>query len=60
MPFGGPDGGDGGAGGSVLLLSTHDVLSLGHLAMTPRLQADAGEDGRRAKKIGKAGRRSRN
>ncbi len=55
VPFGGPDGGDGGVGGSVLLLSTHDVLSLGHLAMTPRLQADSGEDGRRAKKIGRAG-----
>ena len=55
VPFGGPDGGDGGVGGSVVLEASNDVLSLGHLVMTPRLRADAGEDGRRAKKIGRAG-----
>ena len=55
VPFGGPDGGDGGIGGKVVLVASNDVLSLGHLAMTPRLRADAGEDGRRAKKIGRAG-----
>ena len=55
MPFGGPDGGDGGVGGAVVLVASYDVLSLGHLAMTPKIRADAGEDGRRAKKIGKAG-----
>ncbi len=56
MPFGGPDGGDGGVGGGVVLVASHDVLSLGHLAMTPRLRAEAGVDGRRAKKVGKAAR----
>ena len=56
VPFGGPDGGDGGVGGGVVLVASHDVLSLGHLVMTPRLRAEAGVDGRRAKKVGKAAR----
>lgn len=55
VPFGGPDGGDGGVGGSIVLLASQDVLSLAHLSMTPELRADPGEHGRRAKKIGKAG-----
>ena len=55
VPFGGPEGGDGGMGGRVMLLASHDVLSLGHLAMTPRLRAGEGEDGRRAKKVGRSG-----
>ena len=45
-----------GSGGGVVLVASHDVLSLGHLAMTPRLRAEAGVDGRRAKKVGKAAR----
>ena len=55
VPFGGPDGGDGGVGGSIALLASHDVLSLAHLSMTPKLRAEPGEDGRRAKKVGRAG-----
>ena len=55
VPYGGPDGGDGGIGGKVVLAASNDVLSLGHLAMTPKLRADAGEPGRRSKKIGRAG-----
>ena len=55
VPFGGPDGGDGGVGGCVFLKATEEVLSLAHLVMTPELRAEEGGNGRRANKIGRAG-----
>ncbi len=55
VPFGGPDGGGGGQGGSVLLHPTYEVRSLSHLVTTPKLAAHDGWDGRRSKKIGRAG-----
>ncbi len=55
VPFGGPDGGDGGQGGCVLLRPTEEVRSLAHLITTPRLEAHPGGDGRRSNKIGRAG-----
>ena len=55
VPFGGPDGGGGGQGGSVLLHPTYEVRSLSHLVTTPKLAAHDGLDGRRSKKIGRAG-----
>ena len=55
VPFGGPDGGGGGQGGSVLLHPTYEVRSLSHLVTSPKLAAHDGWDGRRSKKIGRAG-----
>ena len=55
VPFGGPDGGGGGQGGSIILLPTYEVRSLSHLVTTPKLAAQDGWDGRRSKKIGRAG-----
>ena len=55
VPFGGPDGGGGGQGGSVLLHPTYEVRSLSHLVASPKLAAHDGWDGRRSKKIGRAG-----
>ncbi len=42
---GGPDGGDGGRGGSVILKADRDVSSLAHLAMQKSWKAKSGEQG---------------
>lgn len=46
MPYGGPDGGDGGKGGSVYLLADHDVDTLFDMNSQHHWRAAAGEDGR--------------
>jgi GTP-binding protein len=55
-PRGGPDGGKGGAGGSVVLEVSRGVHDLSWLAEHPHLRAAAGKPGRSARRDGAAGR----
>lgn len=45
IPRGGPDGGDGGRGGSVVFIADRDVTSLAHLAMQKSWKAKNGQPG---------------
>jgi GTP-binding protein len=54
-PRGGPDGGDGGAGGDVVLEVSTGVRDLSHLADHPHQRAQRGEPGRRGNRTGGAG-----
>src|SRR5215469_2212314 len=55
VPFGGPDGGDGGRGGSVYLAATHGVSTLLDFAKRRHFRAQGGGHGRGARQHGKAG-----
>lgn len=54
-PKGGPIGGDGGRGGSIILRADHDVTDLTNLHFTPHLRAEAGDPGMGKGMNGKAG-----
>lgn len=54
-PFGGPDGGDGGRGGSVYLEATHDLNTLIDYRYRHQFKADSGEAGARQKMHGAKG-----
>jgi GTP-binding protein len=56
MPFGGPAGGDGGKGGSVIFVAEEGRTSLLDLAHVPALKAQRGEHGRGKDQYGKAGK----
>src|SRR5437764_14876474 len=49
-PLGGPDGGDGGRGGDVILRGSHDLWELSAVARRHRLVAERGGDGLGARK----------
>ena len=55
-PMGGPDGGDGGRGGTVILEASHDLNNLIAQFYVPRLIAKNGNHGEGAKKTGKSGK----
>jgi GTP-binding protein len=55
VPFGGPDGGDGGRGGSVYLVAKAGVSTLLEFARRRHFNADNGGHGRGARQHGKAG-----
>lgn len=55
MPRGGPDGGDGGRGGSVSLRATTEVSDLSLYVRRSRWQAEAGADGAGGRKTGRRG-----
>src|ERR1700722_15000432 len=55
VPFGGPDGGDGGRGGSVFLVAKQGVSTLLEFSPKRPFQADNGGPGRGARQHGKAG-----
>ena len=55
-PRGGPDGGDGGAGGSVILEVEPGVRDLSSFADHPHQRADAGKPGGKSNRTGGAGR----
>lgn len=55
VPLGGPDGGDGGRGGDVILRGSHDLWELSSIARRHRFAAERGGDGSSAKKHGKRG-----
>jgi len=55
IPYGGPDGGDGGLGGNVILRASPDVDSLQSLYFAPHQRAEPGGPGRGNNKHGKDG-----
>jgi GTP-binding protein len=55
-PRGGPDGGNGGAGGSVVVAVTGEAHDLSWLADHPHQRADAGRPGRSARRDGATGK----
>ncbi len=52
---GGPDGGDGGKGGDVILEATKDLNTLVDFRYKPELKAEDGQNGAKAKRRGKSG-----
>lgn len=55
VPMGGPDGGDGGRGGSVILRADPNQGSLLQIRFSPHYRAEHGEDGMRNQMFGKNG-----
>ena len=56
VPLGGPDGGDGGKGGDIILKGNNQLWTLLHLRYTKHLKAENGEGGQGNKKHGKNGK----
>ena len=56
IPKGGPDGGNGGVGGDVILEATHDLNNLLEQFFNPRLLAPNGQNGMGKGMDGKAGK----
>jgi GTP-binding protein len=56
IPRGGPDGGDGGKGGDVILKANREVDSLIQLYFTPHQRAESGEHGKGKQLYGRGGR----
>jgi GTPase len=55
VPFGGPDGGDGGKGGSVFAIADANINTLVDFRFSKKYQAEHGENGRGAQCYGKYG-----
>ena len=55
IEFGGPDGGDGGKGGSVVLKSERNLNTLIDYRYQQHFKAESGEDGKGKNKTGKSG-----
>ncbi len=55
VPEGGPDGGDGGKGGDVVLCATNDLRTLMDFRYKKKYKAENGQDGMRKKRFGKKG-----
>src|SRR5438876_786440 len=55
VPFGGPDGGDGGRGGSIYLVARAGVSTLLEFSRRRHFHADSGGPGKGARQHGKAG-----
>jgi GTP-binding protein len=55
VPLGGPDGGDGGRGGSVVLVGDRNLTTLHDLRRRRHWRADAGRKGAGANKTGRSG-----
>jgi GTP-binding protein len=55
VPYGGPDGGDGGRGGSVYLVATQGISTLLDFTKQRQFKAQRGGPGRGARQHGKAG-----
>jgi len=55
VPRGGPDGGDGGKGGDVILISSAEVKSLVDFKYQPSFKAKDGENGRGKNQFGRSG-----
>lgn len=57
VPRGGPDGGDGGAGGDVILVVDNSTDNLRQYHYDPKLVAEDGKNGAGSRKTGKSGKR---
>ncbi len=55
VPEGGPDGGDGGRGGNVIFVADRNLHTLMDFKYKRKYQAEAGQDGMRRKRVGRAG-----
>ena len=55
VPRGGPNGGDGGNGGSVIVIATHNISSLIHIVGHKHWRAERGQNGQGTLKTGKRG-----
>jgi len=55
VPKGGPDGGDGGTGGSVYLVGTKNLVTLYDLKIKPHYRANRGQHGKGKKMHGRTG-----
>ena len=55
VPRGGPDGGDGGRGGHIIMEATHDLNTLSGFRYRQNFQAGHGQSGSAVKRSGKAG-----
>lgn len=55
VPRGGPDGGDGGRGGSVILVASDEVIDLSRYKRRSRWHAEPGADGAATRKTGRNG-----
>ncbi len=56
VPKGGPDGGDGGRGGHVILRGNRNYWTLWHLKFNKHFKAEAGQPGGRNRRHGRAGK----
>lgn len=54
VPKGGPDGGDGGMGGNIYILSDNNTHTLSHFASQKYFEAKSGQNGMSARKHGKS------
>ena len=55
VPMGGPDGGDGGRGGSIILRGNKQLWTLLHLKYRKHIHADDGKSGEGGMRSGKGG-----
>jgi GTP-binding protein len=55
VPFGGPDGGDGGRGGSVVLVGDRNLATLVEQRLEPSVRAEPGQPGDRNNRTGRDG-----
>lgn len=55
VPRGGPDGGDGGRGGHIIMEATHDLNTLSSFRYQQHFRAENGESGSAVNRSGKAG-----
>ena len=55
VPEGGPDGGDGGRGGSIIFQASRNYRTLMDFKYKRKYEAESGEDGKKKKKFGKSG-----
>ncbi|MBI4656907.1 MAG: GTPase ObgE [Elusimicrobia bacterium] len=56
VPFGGPDGGNGGKGGDIYIESSSNITTLTEIALHPHITAENGEHGKGKNLYGKAGK----